>query len=88
SRVLKEGRYKWKGIFEDKTITFDMLDAQFKEDVLLEKISFKHGSAITCVLRIGRELDEVGDIKITGYAVSTVLTVTDGVEVTKTAQGN
>ncbi|EOV6289240.1 hypothetical protein ACN93C_004452 [Vibrio parahaemolyticus] len=88
SPVLKEGRYKWKGIFEDKTITFDMLDAQFKEDVLLEKISFKHGSAITCVLRIGRELDEVGDIKITGYAVSTVLTVTDGVEVTKTAQGN
>lgn len=88
SPVLKEGRYRWKGIYEEKTITFDMLDAQFKEDVLLEKVAFKHGSAITCVLRIGRELDEVGDIKITGYAVSTVLEISDGVEISKTSQGN
>ncbi|QXC32673.1 hypothetical protein [Aeromonas sp. FDAARGOS 1407] len=88
SPVLKEGRYRWKGIYEEKTITFDMLDAQFKEDVLLEKVAFKHGSAITCVLRIGRELDEVGDVKVTGYAVSTVLEISDGVDVSKTSQGN
>lgn len=88
SPVLKEGRYRWKGIYEEKTITFDMLDAQFKEDVLLEKVAFKHGSTITCVLRIGRELDEVGDVKVTGYAVSTVLEISDGVDVSKTPQGN
>ena len=88
SPVLKEGRYKWKGIYDEKTITFDMLDAQFKEDVLLEKVSFKHGSSINCVLRINRELDEVGEIKVTGYAVSTVIEVSDGIEVNKTKQGN
>ncbi|WP_429052599.1 hypothetical protein [Aeromonas rivipollensis] len=87
SPVLKEGRYRWKGIYEETTITFDMLDAQFKEDVLLEKVAFKHGSTITCVLRIGRELDEVGDIKITGYAVSTVLEISDGSDVSETMQG-
>ncbi|MDW1507492.1 hypothetical protein R7D97_25215 [Vibrio sp. Vb5031] len=65
-----------------------MLDAQFKEDVLLEKVSFKHGSSINCVLRINRELDEVGEIKVTGYAVSTVIEVSDGIEVNKTKQGN
>ena len=32
--------------------------------------------------------DEVGDVKVTGYAVSTVLEISDGVDVRKTSQGN
>ena len=87
SPVLKEGRYKWKGIYNEKTISFDMYDSEFKEQVLLEMVSFKHGSAIKCVLRIGRELDEVGDIKITGYSVATVIDVIDGKNINPTLQG-
>ncbi|NAW66525.1 hypothetical protein CAG72_15030, partial [Photobacterium halotolerans] len=87
SPVLKEGRYKWKGIYKEKPISFDMHDAEFKEQVLLEQIGFKNGSAIKCVLRIARELDEIGEVKTTGYSVVTVVEVTDGAETTLTAQG-
>ncbi len=88
SPVLREGRYKWKGIYEDKPISFDMHDADFKEEVLLEKVGFKHGSTITCVLRIARELDEVGEIKTTGYSVATVIEITEGTETKATKQGH
>lgn len=87
SPVLKEGRYKWKGIYNNEPITFDMLDSAFKESVLIDDIPFKHGTSIVCVLRINRELDEVGDIKIKGYSVTTVIDKIDGVSVQETPQG-
>ncbi|MGL4755085.1 MAG: hypothetical protein ACRCXB_22220 [Aeromonadaceae bacterium] len=87
SPVLKEGRYKWKGIYKDKPISFDMHDSEFKEQVLLEQVSFKHGTGIVCVLRIGRELDEIGEVTITGYSVTTVIDVVDGKNITSTHQG-
>jgi len=87
SPVLKEGRYKWKGIYNDQTIGFDMLDLAFKDMVLLDNIPFRHGSSILCVLRIGRELDEVGDVKVTGYAVTTVIEKNDGSTAVQTSQG-
>lgn len=87
SPVLKEGKYKWKGIYNDQTIGFDMLDAAFKDMVLLDNIPFQHGSSIICILRIGRELDEVGDVKVTGYAVTTVIEKLDGSTSIETSQG-
>jgi len=87
SPVLKEGKYKWKGIYNNEPITFDMLDSTFKESVLIDDIPFKHGTSIVCVLRINRELDEVGDIKIKGYSVTTVIDKIDGVSVQETPQG-
>ena len=87
SPVLKEGRFKWKGVYDEIVISFDMNDADFKEDVLLENIAFKHGSCIKCVLRKFREIDEVGEIKVTGYAVTTVVEVVEGNEAHKTKQG-
>jgi len=73
SPVLKEGNYKWKGIYEKKPISFKMSDDSFKDLVLVQNIPFQHGTKILCVLRIKRELDEVGEIKISGYTVSTVI---------------
>lgn len=87
SPVLKEGKYKWKGIYNDQLIGFDMLDLAFKDMVLLDNMPFRHGSSIICVLRIQRELDEVGDVKITGYAVTTVIEKTDGISSVETSQG-
>lgn len=87
SPVLKEGKYKWKGIYNKQAISFQMLDAKFKDAVILENIAFQHGTFITCILRISRELDEVGEIKITGYAVTTVIEKIDASSVNETSQG-
>lgn len=87
SPVLKEGRYKWKGIYEDQLINFDMLDLAFRDMVLMDNIPFQHGSSILGVLRISRELDEVGDVKTTGYAVTTVIEKKDYSSTYETQQG-
>lgn len=87
SPVLKEGRYKWKGLYNEQPIGFDMLDSAFRDMVLLDSIPFQHGSSIICVLRIERELDEVGDVRITGYAVTTVIEKVDGNISIETMQG-
>jgi hypothetical protein len=85
--VLKEGNYQWKGQYDDQPINFAMLDEEFKSSVLLRKVSFQHGSTIKCVLNIHRKFDEVGDVKITGYSVSTVLAKVDGGDAEETPQG-
>lgn len=87
SPVLLEGRYKWKGIYNEESISFDMYDFDFKSQVLLEKYSFKHGSAIRCVLKIQREVDEIGNVKIKGYVVDTVIEKIDDHKSKLTSQG-
>ncbi len=87
SPVLKEGSYKWKGIYNELPISFDMQDSEFKDAVLLEKIPFQNGSFIKCVLITHREIDEIGDIKITGYSVPVVIEKTDGDVSYRTIQG-
>ncbi|MEW6996013.1 hypothetical protein AADZ84_17410 [Colwelliaceae bacterium MEBiC 14330] len=85
--VLKEGRYKWKGVYENEPISFSMNDKHFNLDVLNEVISFKHGTTIECVLLIHQKLDETGEIQITGYSVSTVIRKIDSGEELETLQG-
>lgn len=85
--VLKEGNYKWKGLYEGKPISFSMTDAEFKNSVLLGKVSFQHGSGINCALQIHRKFNEIGEIEITGYSVVTVLSKTDGSHMHETPQG-
>ena len=85
--VLKEGNYRWKGIYKDESISFSMTDAEFKNAVLLEQVAFQHGSCINCVLQIHRKFNEIGEIEITGYSVVTVLDKTDGGQTHETPQG-
>ncbi|MCB6184216.1 hypothetical protein LIN78_11730 [Leeia sp. TBRC 13508] len=85
--VLKEGNYKWKGIYEGESISFSMTDAEFKNAVRLENVAFQHGSSINCVLQIHQKLNEVGDVEITGYSVVTVLDKTDGGNTHEMPQG-
>ncbi len=87
SPVIKEGRYKWKGIYLDEPISFSMNDSDFKNEVLSKQVSFQHGATIKCVLKIGKELDETGEIIIKGYSVTTVLSKIDGNVVNETPQG-
>lgn len=85
--VLKEGGYKWRGVYEGESISFSMTDAEFKNAVLQEKVSFQHGSFINCVLSIYRKFNEIGEIEVTGYSVVTVLDKTDGGSTVETSQG-
>jgi len=48
SPVLKEGNYRWKGMYQDMPISFTMNDVEFKDSVMREEISFQHGSIIQC----------------------------------------
>ena len=75
SPVLKDSRLRWKGIYNKggETIDFYMNDEAFKRDMLDEKITFKSGICIDCVLEIQRRLNELGETVNVGYTVETVI---------------
>lgn len=85
--VLTEGKAKWKGIFEEKLISFEMNDDDFKRAVLSKEISFKNGASLICALRINKKIDESGEVAISGYTVETVLDKVDGGVTVETSQG-
>jgi hypothetical protein len=85
--VLNEGKAKWKGIYEEAFISFDMNDGDFKRAVLAKEISFKNGTLLICTLRINKRIDESGEIVISGYTVETVLDKIDGGVSVETPQG-
>lgn len=87
SPVLKQGDFKWKGIYNGETINFTMSDSDFKQDVILKRISFQNGSTIECVLKIARKLNEVGEIVPAGFTVETVIKKIDGEARFETTQG-
>lgn len=75
SPVLKDSRYRWKGIYNKggMTIDFYMCDEDFKKDMFDEKIVFKSGMCIDCVMEIERKLNEMGEIVNVSYTVKTVI---------------
>lgn len=87
SPVLREGFYHWKGIYENRVITFTITDTDFKQAVQRETISFQHGTVIECVLNINKKLNEVGEIIVSGYSVPVVIRKIDGLQAVETLQG-
>jgi len=87
SPVLKQGNYKWKGIYENTYITFYMKDSDFRNSVIKDGVKFKNGTDIECVLEKSRKIDDLGNIIISGYAVTTVIRKFDDVESFRTPQG-
>lgn len=75
SPVLKDARYRWKGIYNKggETIDFCMCDEDFKKDMFDEKIAFKSGMCIDCVLEIQRKMSELGEVVNISYTVETVI---------------
>lgn len=75
SPVLKDSRYRWKGIYNKggETIDFYMQDEEFKKQMFDEKISFTSGMCIDCVLEIERKLSEMGETINVSYTVTTVI---------------
>lgn len=87
SPVLREGNFKWKGIYDGQIIGFTMQDSAFQSLVLREEVTFQHGTFLECVLNIHRKLDEVGEVEITGYIVTTVIRKYDDRQAFETPQG-
>jgi len=74
SPVLKDARYRWKGYNKGgETIDFYMCDEDFKKDMFDEKIAFKSGMCIDCVLEIQRKMSELGEVVNISYTVETVI---------------
>lgn len=73
SPVLKEGKFKWKGIYKGKKIDFSMGDYGFKQSVIEKKHNFENGSTIISRLAIKNTFDEFGEkTKNTSYRVEKV----------------
>lgn len=75
SPVLKDSKYRWKGIYNKggSTIDFYMQDEEFKKQMFDDKISFVSGMCIDCVMEIDRRLSEQGEVTNVCYTVSTVI---------------
>lgn len=69
SPVLKKGKYKWVGIYQDESISFNMKSSEFKALVQRGEIEFKNGSSINCHLSIRRKINNEGEEKIVGFDV-------------------
>lgn len=69
SPVLKEGKYYWRGKYNNEKIDFSMADSKFKEEVITGKHKFSNGSLINCHLEIKVTFDEFGDEKRRVYRV-------------------
>lgn len=84
SPVLISGKYKWKGLYNNKIISFDLLDPDFKQSVINKEYSFSNGTGITCDLEIEKTMDNDGVIKEKEYKVYNVDNVYEGTTITET----
>lgn len=76
SPVLKEGKFKWKGIYKGEKIDFSMVDKVFKKSVIEKKHNFENGSTIISRLAIKNTFDELGEkTKNTSYRVEKVYAI-------------
>jgi len=69
SPVLKEGIYKWMGIYNGSIIPFNMKSIEFKNLVKSGTVQFKNGTSIDCYLEIRKKIDNEGFEKVVGYDV-------------------
>lgn len=74
--------YQWKGVYKSngstQIIDFLMKDKQFQAEVQEQRISFKHGTHIECVLEFVRKADDEGNVYTARHDVTTVNRIYDG----------
>lgn len=88
SPVLKEGKFKWKGIYKGEKIDFSMVDRDFKKSVIEKKHNFENGSTIISKLEIKNTFDELGEkAKNTSYRVEKVYGIIKNDVIIKTNAG-
>ena len=85
--ILKKGKYKWLGIFNDEVITFGMKSNEFKTMVQTGQIEFKNGFSIDCLLQINKKIDSEGLEKISSYEVNRINSYLTSEHPTETPEG-
>lgn len=70
--ILKRGKYKWLGVFNNEVITFEMRSKEFKTMVQTGQVEFKNGFFIDCLLQINKKMDSEGLEKISSYKVKRI----------------
>ena len=78
SPVLKKGKMKWRGYYDSKPISFNLLDSDFRNSVLNREVSFQNGTSIKCLLEFEKEMDDEGNIKTTKINVFDVSNIFEG----------
>lgn len=75
SPVLRSGAIKWRGIFDKKVVSFELLDQAFRSEVASQKVQFQNGTTLVCDFEVHQREDDIGDVEIAGYAVTKVYEV-------------
>ncbi|SHJ63579.1 hypothetical protein SAMN04487911_12833 [Arenibacter nanhaiticus] len=87
SPVLRSGKMKWRGYYDSKPISFNLLDLGFKNSVLNREVSFQNGTSIKCLLEFEKEMDDEGNIKTTEINVFDVTNIFEGETTILTKRG-
>lgn len=72
SPVLRSGAIKWRGIFDKKVVSFELLDQTFRSEVASQKVQFQNGTTLICDFEVYQREDDIGDVEVAGYAVTKV----------------
>lgn len=75
SPVLKEGKFSWRGKYNEVRIDFSMGDSKFKSEVISGRHQFANGFVMACLLQITITFDEFGDEKLRKYSVKKVYAI-------------
>ena len=75
SPVLRFGSIKWRGIFDKKIISFELLDQTFRSEVASQKVQFQNGTTLICDLLINQREDDTGEVEVAGYVVTKIYEV-------------
>lgn len=72
SPVLRSGAIKWRGIFDRKVVSFELLDQAFRSEVASQNVQFQNGTTLICDFEVHQREDDIGDVEVAGYAVTKV----------------
>ena len=75
SSVLKKRNMKWKGIYNEKPISFYMRDGEFLTSVINKEISFSNGTSIIADIELEQKMNDDGDIEIGTISIFNVTDV-------------
>ncbi len=70
--ILKGQKVKWKGVYENRVITFELKSNEFKT-MAQNGLGFRSGSNIICTLKYKKRIDRSGNEHFSDYQVILVL---------------
>ncbi len=72
SPVLTRKQLKWRGIFENEVVRFDITDEDFLSRVANKRIAFQNGTTLVCDLTVSFKENEVGETVPQAFEVSRI----------------